>query len=147
MNSHFQQNIHCDLCHPNYILDAKVYHLTLFEQNSCVLTAQWPTSSELKTKFDPSLDRSWCESFKIIKIHGPKNPPLGRNLGSKFSPSGWSLARKTNKDLAVQYEDCPWFNKHLLRFFDFLTHPNLSATLATDQKWPLKVIFVSLTKV
>ena len=29
------------------------------------------------------------------------------------------------------------FNRHLLRFYDCLGHPNLSATLATDQKWPL----------
>ena len=27
--------------------------------------------------------------------------------------------------------------RYLLRFFDCLAHPNLSATLATDQKWPL----------
>ena len=25
-------------------------------------------------------------------------------------------------------------NRHLSRFFDYLAHPNLSATLATDQK-------------
>ena len=29
------------------------------------------TSSGLKIKFDTSLDRSWCEFFKIIKDHGP----------------------------------------------------------------------------
>ena len=27
--------------------------------------------------------------------------------------------------------------RYLLRFFDCLAHPNLSATFATDQKWPL----------
>ena len=27
-------------------------------------------------------------------------------------------------------------NDTFLRFFDCLAHPNLSATLATDQKWP-----------
>ena len=33
-----------------------------------------------------------------------------------------------------------WFTmyiRYLLRFFDCLAHPNLSATFATDQKWPL----------
>ena len=30
-------------------------------------------------------------------------------------------------------------NRHLSRFFDCLAHPNLSATLATDQKWPFTV--------
>jgi hypothetical protein len=41
---------------------------------------------QLKIKFDPSLDGSWCEFFKIIKNHGPKNPPPACNLGHKFSP-------------------------------------------------------------
>ena len=27
--------------------------------------------------------------------------------------------------------------RYLLRFFDCLAHPNLSATFATDEKWPL----------
>ena len=44
----------------------------------------------------------------IIKNHGQKNPPPGCNLGPKFSASGWSLVRKKNDELAVQYEDCPW---------------------------------------
>ena len=50
---------------------------------ACVWAAQWPTSSELKIKFDTSLDRSWPEFFKIIKNHGPKKPPPGCNLGPK----------------------------------------------------------------
>ena len=29
------------------------------------------------------------------------------------------------------------------RFFDCLVHPNLSATLATDQKWPLSCLCIS----
>ena len=29
---------------------------------------QWPTCSGLKIKFDPSLDRSWYELFKIKKV-------------------------------------------------------------------------------
>ena len=28
-------------------------------------------------------------------------------------------------------------SRYLLRFFDCLAHPNLSATFATDQKWPI----------
>ena len=47
---------------------------------------QWSISGELKVKFDPSLDRSSCEFFNIIKNHGPKNPPQGCNLGPKFPP-------------------------------------------------------------
>jgi hypothetical protein len=77
-------------------------------KNGHVWATQWSTSSELKIKFDSSLDRSCCEFFKIIKNHGPKNPPPDCNLGPKFSASGWSLVRKKNDDLAVQYEDCPW---------------------------------------
>ena len=45
-----------------------------------------PTSRELNIKFDPTLDRSWCEFFKIIKDHGPKNLPPGCNLGPYFPP-------------------------------------------------------------
>ena len=34
-------------------------------------------------------------------------------------------------------------NRHLSRFFDCLGHPNLSTTLATDQKWPLSHLRIS----
>ena len=47
-----------------------------FVKNGYVWPTQWPTSSELKIKFDPSLNRSWYEFFKIIKNHGPKNSSL-----------------------------------------------------------------------
>ena len=40
------------------------------------------SSSELKTNFDPSLERSWYELFGIIKAHGPKNQP-------PYSPGVW----------------------------------------------------------
>ena len=33
--------------------------------------------------------------------------------------------------------------RYLLRFFDCLTHPNLSATFATDQKWPICHLCIS----
>ena len=46
-------------------------------KNGYVWASQWPISCELKKKFDPSLDRSWSEFFKIIKNHGPKNPTRG----------------------------------------------------------------------
>ena len=63
-------------------------------KNCCVWAAQWPTSSELKTKFDPSLDRSWCEFFKIMKDHGLKNPPPGCNLGALFPSPSWIFFKK-----------------------------------------------------
>ena len=50
-----------------------------FLKNGYVWATQCPTSSELKIKFEPSLDRSWCEFFKIVKDHGPKNQPMGCN--------------------------------------------------------------------
>ena len=71
------------------LANSESYNLTLFwdcskrpksvlsgnlPKNGYVWATQWPTSSELKIKFDPS---SWCESFKIIKNHGPNNPPPG----------------------------------------------------------------------
>ena len=33
--------------------------------------------------------------------------------------------------------------RYLLRFFDCLAHPNLSATFATDQKWPICHLLIS----
>jgi hypothetical protein len=53
-------------------------------KNGCVWAAQWTTSSELKIKFDPSLDRSWCEFFKLIKDHGSKNPHPGHTVILKY---------------------------------------------------------------
>ena len=38
-------------------------------------------------------------------------------------------------------------NRYLLRFFDCLAHPNISAAFATDQKWPichLRLLYQSL---
>ena len=37
-------------------------------KNGCVWATQWPTPSELKIKFDPLLNRSWCEFFRLWKI-------------------------------------------------------------------------------
>jgi hypothetical protein len=34
-------------------------------KNAYVWATQWPTSTELKIKFDPSLDRSWPEVFRL----------------------------------------------------------------------------------
>ena len=63
-------------------------------KNTHVWATQWPTSSELKIKFDPSLDRSWCEFFKIIKNLGPKNPPTGCNLDPKFHPQAGHVSER-----------------------------------------------------
>jgi len=42
---------------------------------------------------------------RAAAMNGPKKPSPWYNLGPKFSASVWSLARKRNDDLAVQYED------------------------------------------
>ena len=62
-------------------------------KNGFVWAAQSPTFSELKIKFDPLLDRSWCQFFKIIKDHGPKNPP-GVILGTFFPPPMGIFSKK-----------------------------------------------------
>ena len=66
--------------------EAKICYLSNLSKNGHVWATQWPTSGELKIKFDPSLDRPRCESFKMIKIMVQKNPPPGCNLGPKFLP-------------------------------------------------------------
>ena len=64
-----------------------------------------PIFSWLKTKFDPSLKRSRCKLFKIMKGHGPKNPPLGCNLGGLPQ-----LKLKKNKSAkcSVHLYGSPW---------------------------------------
>ena len=37
-------------------------------KNGYVWTTQWPTSSKLKIKFDPSLERPWLKFFRLEKI-------------------------------------------------------------------------------
>jgi hypothetical protein len=63
-------------------------------KNGYVWATQWPTSSELKIKFDSSLGRSWCEFFKIIKNHGPKNPPAGVIWVPSIDPQAGHLSEK-----------------------------------------------------
>jgi hypothetical protein len=75
-----------------------------FSKNCYVWATQWPTSSELKIKFDPSLDRSWPEFLKIIKNHGPKNPTPGCNLGQ---PRSGHLSGKKCR-LSCPVWRCPW---------------------------------------
>ena len=65
---------------------------------------QWPTFSELKIKFDPSLDRSWPKFFKIKKIMAQKIHPWGVIWVPSNRPQVGHWSEK-NDDLAVQYED------------------------------------------
>ena len=60
-------------------------------KNCCVWAAQLPTSSKLKIKFDPSLDRSWPECFKIMiqKIH-----PGGVIWGGLFPSPSWNFKQE-----------------------------------------------------
>ena len=74
--------------------------LGYLSKNDCLWAAQWPTSSELKINFDPSLDRSWCEFFKILKDQGPRNPFLGCNFGVLF-PSRSGHFFKIKNQLSV----------------------------------------------
>ena len=77
-------------------------------KNGYVWATQWPTSSELKIKFDPSFDRPWCEFFKIIKDHGPKNPPLGCNLAGLFSSPSGHLKKEKSAECSVHLYSSPW---------------------------------------
>ena len=45
----------------------------------------------------------------------------------------WSLKNIKSWKYLTKYI----YIRYLLRFFDCLAHPNLSATFATDQKWPI----------
>ena len=72
-------------------------------KNGYVWATQWPTSSELKIKFDPSFDRSWPEFFKIKKIMVQKIHPWGVIWVPSNSPQACHLSDK-NDNLAVHYK-------------------------------------------
>ena len=52
-------------------------------------------------------------------------------LSNKTEGPGNKSESRVNKHICNRYHS---------RFFDYLSHPNLSATLATDQKWPLSCL-------
>ena len=58
-------------------------------------------------------------------------------FGLRCKPTSRHLFR--NDHLCILEFQQYLLNRHLLRFFDCLAHLNLSATLATHQKWPFKV--------
>ena len=72
----------------------------------------------------------------MTKNHDPKNPPPGYNLGPKFSASVWSLVRKKNNDLAVQYEDFPWVSK-----------PNDARMSASDKQKLYKAFYIDIATI
>ena len=86
--------------------------------------------------FDPIV-RSFCSSKNAIlvakiRVHVDLhscNSLYKQETDRQFRPVSFSVVR----------------TRYHSRVFDYLAHPNLSAALATDQKWPFA--FVSLTKV
>ena len=67
-----ENSVNSELCFFWALLKpAKIWNLS---KNAHVWAAEKTSSSELKN-FDPSLERSWYELFRIIKAHGPKNQP------------------------------------------------------------------------
>ena len=79
--------------HPRGEISVQCFHPQAghLSKNGYVWVTQWPSSSELKIKFDPSLDRSWCEFFKIIvqEIH-----PRGVIWIPSISPHAGRLSEK-----------------------------------------------------
>ena len=57
-------------------------------------TQQWPTSSELKYKFYPSLERPSDKLFMTIICHGQKNPPKGCSWGPPLTLIGMNESKK-----------------------------------------------------
>ena len=54
-----------------------------------------------------------------------------------------SEQRKNEYSILGTYVDDSLVIRYHSRFFDCLAHPNLSAVLATDQKWPLSCLGIS----
>ena len=74
------------------------------------------------------------ETLHIICIENITKP-----LHILFQLSKLFLNFRQGRKMATTLPQLLW----LLRFFDCLAHPNLSATLATDQKWPLSHLRIS----
>ena len=70
-----------------------------------------------------------------------RNPSVGScKKNFIFLPYGFDyLGFLTNARRGALRSKTQWviYSRYLLRFFDCLVHPNLSATFATDQKWPI----------
>ena len=71
------------------------------KNNGHIWATQWPTSSGLKIKFDPSIERSWCEHFKIIKGHVPQE--CSWVLGCSFKKWDWGKC-------SVHFLRGPWID-------------------------------------
>ena len=76
-------------------------------------------------KFDPSLDRSWCEFFKIVKDRGPKNPPLRCNLGCLFFPQR-SFFQGKSAECSVHLYSSPCIRWYAILFENCLTQRPLN---------------------
>ena len=67
---------------------------------------------------------------------------MSNNYNAAMTPSTLSKQRVYLNTYVVKI-DVYLPNRYLLRFFDCLAHPNLSATFATDQKLPLSHLRIS----
>ena len=56
---------------------------------------------------------------------------------------GWHLCHTMGQKYFWNNHFYNFYSRHHSRFFDCLAHPNLSATLATDQKRPLSHLCIS----
>ena len=78
----------------------------------------------------------WLKSFQTRLL----NPQDSGILDSM--PFSYFAMRKVY-NLLESLNSTYLYSRHLSRYFDCLAHPNLSATLATDQKWPLSYLRIS----
>ena len=60
-----------------------------------------------------------------------------------FYEKNGSLENPSTRCVSAYLTDTYLSNRYLLRFFDCLAHPNLSATFATDEKLPLCHLHIS----
>ena len=97
LGQNFAYSESCPILRPKSIICQK---MAMFEQLNDQL---------LKIKFDPSFDSSRLEFCYIIRNHGPKNPPLGCDLGPKFPPHVGRSAKKIDSS-SVQTSRSPCFN-------------------------------------
>ena len=98
--------------------------------------------------------RFWLEASFIIKRFGIHSRFLTKvHECCSSNAKELSILEPTCRNLLDQKSSLPTFScfidldsRYHSRCFDCIAHPNLSATLATDQKWPLKLSSYLLPK-
>ena len=111
-------------------------------------TAKYLLRCDLKMTVSPSFEGSriqTCFFFNAFPLALILNPKVSALKYLYWLELEEKVGYYNSSFLFPFFQKClqGLLNRHHSRFFDCLAHPNLSATLATDQKWPLSHLRIS----